>query len=131
MPTSPRSPFAAAADRLDRVVAEVKERQYAATGQKVMPRPPSSSLPLGDAWLRLYSSRTIRALRQGESVPPMPEFAVPTDSPQPRRPQGLPVGQAARLNINADINAGHIGAGLGKPGPKRGLLRRLFRGNDN
>lgn len=121
------SRFADSADRLDRFIADIKARQCDATGAGPLPvpdrQPPGQHPDLG--WQRAYATRTIRPGSRGESAPvPMQSVvAPPVELPQPPEPQpGKPVGPAPAT--------GHIGAALGKPAKKRGVLARLFRGSD-
>jgi hypothetical protein len=121
------SRFADTADRLDCLIADIKARQCDATGAGPQPtpvRPPPGRHPDQD-WQRAYATRTIRLHGRGESAPaPMQSVvAPPVELPQPPEPlPGKPVGPAPAT--------GHIGAALGKPAKKRGVLARLFRGSD-
>ncbi len=125
------SRFAEAAARMDRFIQEVKARQFAATGATLPPVAAPRSLPHPDEdWQRRYASRLIRPLRPGESAAPMPQSAVPLLPERPRFPNVLPLENVSDPAQRVQ-NGGHIGAVLGKPGKKRGLLRRLLRGRDN
>jgi hypothetical protein len=109
-----RSPFAAAAERLDRLLAEVKDSQFAATGVTVRPAPPPKTTGAPDAaWRQHYAARLVRP--HGEGTPPLPEAIMrPVERPSP---PSLP---------EATGHPATIGAVLGKPGKPRGLLGRLF-----
>lgn len=113
------SPLADAAARLDRLAADLKQRQFEATGVKETPRPAES--PAGGhpeaVWRQAYA---VRAIRPGAGAPPenfpprrpspsqRPELAAPT--PEKR---SEPAGEADP-----------IGAVLGKPARRRGWWRR-------
>jgi hypothetical protein len=119
--------FADTAGRLDRLIADIKARQCGATGAGPQPAPdrqPPGQHP-DQEWQRAYATRTIRSGARGESAPvPMQSVvAPPVEQPQPPEPPpGKPVRPAPAT--------GHIGAALGKPAKKRGVLARLFRGSD-
>ncbi len=121
------SRFADTADRLDRLIADIKARQCDATGAGQQPapvRPPPGQHP-DQEWQRAYATRTIRLRGRGEAAPALMQSVVapPVELPQPPEPPpGKPVGPAPAT--------GHIGAALGKPAKKRGVLARLFRGSD-
>ncbi len=122
------SRFADAASRLDHLIAEVKARQFDVTG--TLPPPPEPvRAPPGrhpdESWQRAYASRSIRPQRRGEPAVPMPDYALPPPAERPPLPPDI-----AGQQRPANINGGHIGAGLGKPAKKRGVLARLFRGRD-
>jgi hypothetical protein len=127
----PDSHFAEAAERMDRFIQEVKSRQFAATGAKLPPAPPPRPMLHPDEdWQTRYASRSIQPLKRGEAPAPMPQFAAPPLSERPRFPDALPPGKVSDP-VPRTHNGGHIGAALGKPGKKRGLLGRLLRGRDN
>lgn len=122
-----RTRLAEAAERLDGIIAEIKARQCEATGAGPLPAPVRS--PPGRhpdlEWQRNYATRTIRPHVRGESAPSMLQSVVapPVERPQP--PEPLPAHASARAPTG-----GYIGAALGKPAKKRGVLARLFRGSD-
>lgn len=120
------SRFADTADRLDRFIADIKARQSEATGAGPLPAPvrPPPGLNPDQEWQRAYATRTIRPGARGEPAPVLQSVvAPPAELPQPPEPRpGKPVGPA--------LATGHIGAALGKPAKKRGVLARLFRGSD-
>jgi hypothetical protein len=125
------SRFAEAVDRMDRFIQDVKARQFAATGAKLPPAPrPRPVLHPDEDWQTRYATRSIRPLRRGESPAPMPEFAAPLLPERPRFPDTLP-SEKVSDPVPRGSPPGHIGAVLGKPGKKRGLLGRLLRGRDN
>jgi hypothetical protein len=122
------SPFAEAAARFDRVVQEVKERQLARTGAPmVVPETPPALHP-EEAWARSFATHAIRPGR-GAGGPPLSGFVAP-----PAGMPKVPVFAVAALRKPPDGRAAprpsgsHIGAALGKPGPQRSWLGRLFRG---
>jgi hypothetical protein len=120
------SRFAEAVGRLDRLIAGIKAGQFEATGAgPLLPAPVRlrSGRHPDQEWSRNYAARTIRA--RGESAPPAPDHAVPQMSEGLRQPGALPPEAAPPVPAG-----GHIGAALGKPARKRGVLARLFRGAD-
>lgn len=123
----PDSRFAETADRMDRFILEVKARQFAATGAKPTPAPaPRPVLHPDEDWQTRYAIRSIRPLQRGESAALMPDFAVPPQPGRPRFPNALPPEKVSDP-VPRTLNAGHIGATLGKPGKKRGFLGRLWQ----
>ncbi|GAA0555616.1 hypothetical protein [Rhizomicrobium electricum] len=120
--------FAETAGRLDRFIAEVKTRQYQATGAGPQPQVPARPLsgrhPDLD-WQQTYAARTILPRGRGESAPSAPGFEV---APHAERPQSRePIAEMPGGPASA---GGYIGAALGKPPKKRGVLARLFGGRD-
>ena len=109
-----RLTFDAAADRLDRLVRDVKEKQFGDTGAKGIAVPPPSwpGVPPDAAWMNTYATRSIRP--RGRQVPPIPAFHAPQ------------TGQPPQPLIREPADGGTIGAVLGKPVKKRGALARLF-----
>ena len=140
MAMSPRSTFSAAADRLDSVVREVKQKQFDATGVTAIPVPPAMGGHPEEAWMRDYATHSIGRLRPG--VPPQSAFLAPPVQ-RPKRPRLAEEAQkrgewaaGGHGGVSAEPSAGqtaggHIGAALGKPAPRRGLFGRLFRRRDN
>jgi hypothetical protein len=120
--------FAETAGRLDRYIAEVKTRQYEATGAGPQPQTPVRPLSGRDPdryWQQNYAARTILPRSRGESAPSAPAFEGAPYAGRPQTPEPvteMPGGPA--------FAASHIGAALGKPAKKRGVLARLFRGRD-
>ncbi|GAA0536962.1 hypothetical protein FHS83_003390 [Rhizomicrobium palustre] len=138
MPIRPRSTFAAAADQLQRLVHDIKQQQYEATGLRQRPLLPEDA----PVWRRAIAVRSPKSSSPGtlplerSNLAPLASFAVDIQRRgMPKKPvfrdnsgpeqQSLsePVKTAAGTRHTGD----YIGAGLGKPGPKRGLFNRLFR----
>lgn len=120
--TKPASRFADGAGRLDRFVEEIKVRQHEATGAGPRPVPPPA--PAGhpdETWLKNYGVRSIRLRRPGESVSTLPDYVL-TATDQPR------IAGRPRPPVADRINAGPIGAAIGKPVDKRGFWGRLLGG---
>jgi hypothetical protein len=121
------SPLAVAAARLDRLKADIKERQFEAAGVTQPPLLTESPGPLDHpeaVWQRAYG---VRALRPGGDALAAENF--------PALPAGHPVSPeraapAAEKGGEPVVPGGHIGAVLGKKGPRTGL-RRLFRRRDH
>jgi hypothetical protein len=136
MPAPPRSLLSAAADRLERLVQDVKQKQFDATGVTAIPAPPPPGLHPEEAWMREYATHTFGGGRSPE--PPLSAFLAPLVG-RPKRPA---LSEVARLPLQKRSEQGlgnqggrnggsHIGAALGKPAPGRGWLGRLFRHRDN
>jgi hypothetical protein len=117
-----RSPFLKAAERLDRVVKVVKSEQRAAVGTPPEPADEEPALHPEEAWVRRFATHVLRPdLEIG--APPLSAFVAPlADVRAGRAPVPKPPA-APRLEAS-----GHIGAGLGKVGPRRSWVARLFRG---
>lgn len=118
-----RSTFSSAASRLDHLVQDIKLQQYDATGQRQRPLPPP---------LRETGPQTLQvnpARRMPEHFAPLASFLPAMRTGRPRKPVLVkPLGEAGPdLHSPQAGTAGHIGAGLGKDGPRRGFLNWLFR----
>lgn len=144
MAIAPRSTFSAAADRLDRLVREVKEQQCAATGFTLGPSPSTGEHP-EEVWLREFATHAIRRVGEGDAYSgPQRNFPAPSAAGfgRVRLPQDVRrrsdwaagshggVRSGAQGKVVAPDEGGHIGAMLGKPGPKRGFFARLRRSRD-
>lgn len=128
MPTGEPSRLADAVDRLDRMVQDIKHLQYEATGLSRIPLPPRLGAdPLAD-WNRRFSVWSLKPLQGAGRAPPL--FALPLAG-QPKKPvfsdKAAPLDGRTFAPENQARNGGHIGAILGKAGPRRGLFNRLFR----
>jgi hypothetical protein len=123
MKQSGSSPFAAVAGGFDRLLCGVKDKQLERTGA---PRTVAEEPALHPqaAWSRAFGSHT---LRPGRETPLTGSAAA-----LPQKPvlPGLPpqIAVLDRPDANEDYLGAHIGSALGKPGPRRSLLGRLFRG---
>jgi len=122
-----KSPFQEAAERCDRLVRSIKEKQYAAQGITAYPADEPAALHPEEAWARRFAVHTIRAVRDEEGRPPLSSF-VPPPAGMPKMPR-FAVAHAVR-EPEKTASGGHIGSALGKPGPRRGWLGRLVRGRD-
>lgn len=119
-----RSPFLAAVDRLDVVVKTIKAGQLAATGAPATLVDETPAFHPEEAWARRFGTHAIRPARDVEvGAPPFSAF-VPPLAGLPQPPQRTPQPPVSGL---AEAR-GHIGAGLGKPGPRRSWVARLFLG---
>jgi hypothetical protein len=123
----PRSPFAAAADGFDRLALAVKDKELARTGAKrAVPDFPPALHP-EEAWARSYATHVISPKQEKGRLPLSGFVAPPAEMPKmPDLPAG-PQHMMQSGQVEADAGT-HIGAGLGKPAPRRSLLGRLFRG---
>jgi hypothetical protein len=118
-----RSSLFNAAERLDRIVQDVKERQFGATGVHLMPVEAPPVLHPEEAWARRFASHSIRPNRAEGARPPLSSFvAPPADMPQ------KPVFEMPAAKLDGRAGTGHIGSMFGKPGPRRSWVGRLFRG---
>lgn len=112
-----------AAERLDRIVQDVKAMQFDATGVTPIPVEAPSVLHPEEAWARRFATHSIRPKRAEGARPPLSSFAAPpADMPQ------KPVFEAPAAKLDGRAGAGHIGSIFGKPGPRRSWVGRLFRG---
>lgn len=130
MPMGKRSTLAAAADRLDRMVQEIKRQQYEATGLRRIPLPSRSSPDPQADWTKRFSVLTLKPLRERAKAAPATRFTLPLAG-QPKKPvfqEAAPaLDDKALAAEKQGKRGGHIGAVLGKAGPQRGLFNRLFR----
>ncbi|MDR3528202.1 MAG: hypothetical protein P4L57_13085 [Rhizomicrobium sp.] len=129
MPMGKRSTLAAAADRLDRLVQDIKRQQYEATGLRQAPLPQRSGLDPEADWGRRFSVWSLKPTRVAGKGAPFGSFALPRAG-QPKKPVFADKGAALDDRTLPPENlarGGHIGAVLNKPGPRRGLFNRLFR----
>lgn len=124
----PKSPFLEAAERCGERLKAIKEKQYAATGRDGVPVEEPAPLHPEEAWAKRFAVHTIRPEREKDARPPLSGF-VPPPAGAPRMPRFAEVNSAVEPEKNAakTPQAGHIGASLGKPGPRRGVFG-LFRG---
>jgi hypothetical protein len=122
----PRSTFSSAADRLNRLVLEIKQQQYDAAGQRFRP------LPLNGEITRLNvlkGAPSPEIDRTEASFAPLTTFHIPwQDKAKPPKkgfrehlqpPETQPAEGAGP--------SGAIGAVLGKGRGRSGLFNRLFR----
>jgi hypothetical protein len=125
-----RSTLAAAADRLDRMAQEIKRQQYEATGLRRIPLPPRPGPDPQADWTKRFSVWTLQPLRGPAKAAPFAGFVLPLPG-QPKKPvfpnPALPLDGEALAAEKTAQRGGHIGAVLGKAGPRRGLFNRLFR----
>ena len=130
MPMGKRSTLAAAADRLDRMVQDIKRQQYEATGLRRIPLPPRPGPDPQADWTKQFSAWTLQPLRGHAKAAPHKGFGVPLAG-QPKKPvfqdQEGPLDGGALAAKKVPQRGGHIGAILGKAGPRRGLFNWLFR----
>jgi hypothetical protein len=124
-----RSTLAAAADRLDRMVQDIKRQQYEDTGLRQVPLPQRSCPDPEADWSRRFSVWSLKPTREAGKGAPFSSFVVPRAG-QPQKPvfaeQARPLDGRAKPPENV-ARGGHIGAVLNKPGPRHGLFNRLFR----
>jgi hypothetical protein len=117
------SPFAAAAESFDRLRRGVRDKQLEHTGaRRTLPEEPA--LHPDAAWTRAFGSHALRPGR--EALSPGFAAALPEKPVMPALPPQIAV--LDRQGGNEDYHGAHIGSALGKPGPRRSFLGRLFRG---
>jgi hypothetical protein len=125
-----RSTLAAAADRLDRMVQEIKRQQYEATGLRRIPLPPRPGPDPQADWTKRFAVWTLQPLRGRAKLSPHKGFGLPLAG-QPKKPvfsdREQPLDGGALAAEKSAPQGGHIGAVLGKAGPRRGVFNRLFR----
>jgi hypothetical protein len=129
MPMGKRSTLAAAADRLDRLVQDIKRQQYDATGLRRIPLPPRPGPDPQADWAKRFAVWTLKSLRERANTPAATVLARPLAG-QPKKPvfPEPPPLDGRALAVEKQVqHSGHIGAVLGKAGPRRGLFNRLFR----
>jgi|WetSurMetagenome_2_1015567.scaffolds.fasta_scaffold366497_2 hypothetical protein len=115
--------FAAMAAGFDSLLRGVKDMQLEQTGaRRTLPEEPA--LHPAAAWSRAFGSHALRPGREA----PLPGFvaALPETPVLPRLPPQIAV--LDRPGGSEDYPGAYIGAALGKPGPRRSFLGRLFRG---
>lgn len=120
----PRPPLFAAAERLDRLVREVKEKQFHAVGVINVPVEEPLELHPEEAWHRRFGTHSVRPGRGKGDRPPLSGFVAPP-ADMPRRPV---FAEEPPARLDRGPASGHIGSALGKPGPRRTWIGRLFRG---
>jgi hypothetical protein len=120
----PRSALFQAAERLDHIVRDVKDKQFHATGVSEVPVEEPGALHPEEAWARRFGTHAIRPVRSETEGPPLSAFVAP--------PAGMPrlpvFEEPAPIKLDGLPMSGHIGSALGKPGPRRSWLRRLIHG---
>lgn len=118
-----RSSLFEAAERLDRIIQDVKEKQFGATGVPLIPVEAPPVLHPEEAWARRFATHSILPKRRDGGRPPLSGFvAPPADMPQ------KPVFEVSPAKLDGRAAAGHIGSMFGKPGPRRSWVGRLLRG---
>jgi hypothetical protein len=112
----PDGAFAAAAEGFDRLARDVKDKELAHTGaRRILPEAPG--LHPDAAWARAFGIQAVRPRHEAAGfAAPLPERPAPPPPTVPMAPPG-------------NYPGAHIGAALGKPGPRRSFLGRLFRGS--
>jgi len=126
MSKSRQSSLLEAAERFDRLVKLVKDNQFAATGATAAEPDEIAALHPEEAWARRFATHTFRLHDAGhEERFSFQGFLVPP--PEGPSPPSVPAAQRPAPPLKAPSGS-HIGAGLGKAGPRRGWLARLLRG---
>ncbi len=120
-----RSSLFEAAVRLDRVIRDVKEKQFGAIGSGLIPVEPPPALHPEEAWARRFASHSMGPKRAEGARAPLSSFVVPPVD-MPRMPVFVESPYPAALD--GATQTGHIGSALGKAGPRRSWVGRLFRG---
>lgn len=120
-----KTSFLEAADRCDQLGRTIKEKQFSAVGLDVFPVEDAQQEPPAVAWARRFATHVFRPIESEAGRPPLSQFMAPPVG-MPRMPD-LPPVEAPRAPVPAAV-VGHIGAALGKAGPRRRWLGRLFRG---
>jgi len=117
------SPLDKAAERFDRLAKSLKAVQLAATGATpVLEEEVRATHPL-EAWARRFATHTLRASAE-PGAPPFSAFQAPIASAPKLPASASPPTMPARC----EASGGHIGSGLGKPGPRKSWVARMFRG---
>jgi hypothetical protein len=117
--------FLEAAERCDQLGRAIKERQFGAAGVDSFPVEEAGDQPPEEAWARRFATHVFRPSRSEDARPPLSRF-LPSPAGMPKVPD-LPAAHAPAGSGRTGAG-GHIGAVLGKAGPSRGRLRRLFHG---
>ncbi len=120
----PKSPLFAAADRLSRVAQDIKEMQFHATGITDVPVEESIALHPEEAWGRRFGTHVMLPQRSEDESPPLSAFVVPSAG-MPKMPVFV---ESVPVKLDPQAASSHIGSALGKPGPRRFWIGRLFRG---
>jgi len=120
-----QSAFLKAAERLDRVVKSVKGNQLAATGAAALVSEDPPVHHPEEAWARRYATHPFRPVKDLEvGAPPLSAFVAPLVE----EPRLQPVPDVPAAAVRDAPAGGHIGSSLGKPGPRRSWISRMFRG---
>lgn len=119
-----KSPFLEAAERCDQLGRTIKEKQFGAAGVDAFPVEEARQEPPAAAWARRFATHVFRPVRSEAGRPPLSLFLAPPAG-RPKLPD-LPAPQAKQAPARS-AEGSHIGAVLGKAGPGRRGLGRLFR----
>lgn len=123
MPMRPRSTFSAAADKLNRLVQDIRQLQYEAAGQRQVPLVPMAGANPDEEWAQRFSGKLFTSSRPRPA--PLEAYPAVQRVDMPKKPVFLdetPFSREKQVK-----QSGHIGAALGKAGPRRGLFNWLFR----
>jgi hypothetical protein len=111
------------AERFERLIKGVKDRQLSEVHNAPMPKAVGSSFAVSpeETWSRKFMTAGIGP--QTFAAPQMPSIALAAPLPgQPFAPSGV------ELKAPDDLRPGGIGQALGKPAKRRSWLGRLLRG---
>ncbi len=123
-----KTPFLEAAERCDQLGRTIKEKQFSAAGVDAFPVDEARQEPPLTAWARRFATHVLRPVRSEAARPPLLQFMAPPAG-MPKIPD-LPPAEAPQAPGRA-AGDGYIGAALGKNGPRRRWLGRLFRRSGN
>lgn len=123
------SPLLKAAERMERMMRSTKEKQVAETRSRLLPEAPETPRPdPAKEWARKHAVRTIRGMAKPAEAPAEPLLTPPAQQGESAPQTATPAAPAFDAPQKMQGNSGHIGASLGKPAPRKGLIGRLFRG---
>ena len=120
-----KSPFLESAEGCERFARTIKECQFSANGTDTFPIEDPGTAPPEEAWARRFACHVVSTIRSEGARPPLSLFlAAPADRPK------MPVLPEEKRPVAPSwtSESGHIGSVLGKSGPPRTFVGRLFRG---
>lgn len=123
-----KSRFLEGAARCEQFIKSIKERQAQAAGAEGFALEDAGNAPPEEAWARRFATHVFGSERCEAGRAPLSAF-ISLPAGTPRLPQLPQISTASRPADRAA--SGHIGAILGKAGPRHAFLRRIFRGPGN
>ena len=116
------------AERLDRLIRGVKDRQFSEAANAPAPKSVSNAFAVSpeEEWSKKFMTAGIGPMEFKPVQMPMVSLAAPMPIAAPK-----PVPKALEPAIESPgaVRPGHIGAALAKPGRRRSWFGRLVRGN--